>query len=586
MRLIHLTTLELHEFIGDQIPPYAILSHTWEKDEVSFQDVRSLPREQLEHKAGWKKIVGFCKIARAVQPRTEYGWVDTCCINKESSAELSEAINSMFRWYEGSLYCCAYLSDVATGQKEKPKLRAKATAAGPKLIESSRWFTRGWTLQELLAPSEVSFWDRDWNYMGARIDAEIVASITERTSIQKEYLESKGYLRASAATKMSSAAHRVTTRAEDMAYSLLGIFNIHMPILYGEGSKAFMRLQEEILKECDDLSLLAWSNLPLGWTPLGWDSIDVFRLPMPTRAMIPLGVLATHPSQFRGSSNIQSYSTNTTTKASMSSKGLELTGSFILFDGIGDKVGLVLPCYRTDNPLSLIVLKLRQNPHQPWQYCRLSQIAPPRPTRDQLRVVAEAKLALQEINAPHTEELATLTIVMAKREMGATTGESCQILIRVDETMELTAPLRLECPVVRAGLSVPVGSGSSLLFNSSFMHSLERPWRAVTAVEVQVANREAVRFVIGLGRGDGWDNSVVLGLNIVAGEKTRWVWFAEFLAHVLGEKAWAIPRGKNTTISLPHDYAVEISQGQLHEKPTIFMTLRATQTQTIRGWKA
>ena len=145
MRLLHTKTLELHEFFGDEIPPYAILSHTWGEDEVSFQELRS---SSGNNKAGYDKIRGCCEMA--VSDGFQYAWVDTCCIDKTSSAELSEAINSMYNWYRHSDVCYVYLPDVAAN------LGTKATEDA---IRKSRWFTRGWTLQELIAPSGVIFFD-------------------------------------------------------------------------------------------------------------------------------------------------------------------------------------------------------------------------------------------------------------------------------------------------------------------------------------------------------------------------------------------------------------------------------------------
>ncbi|KAF1849254.1 HET-domain-containing protein [Cucurbitaria berberidis CBS 394.84] len=248
MRLINCTTLQLEEFCGSNIPAYAILSHTWGTDEVSLGDF-TLDQAAARTKEGYRKIAFTCQ--QALQDGLNYAWVDTCCIDKTSSAELSEAINSMFAWYKRSTTCYAYLTDV---------LEADVDTNFP----HSRWHSRGWTLQELIAPRVVRFYDRDWNGLGTK--EEHADWISEITSIDKgvlrvrwNYFNSEVELSSfCVAKRMLWASHRETTREEDMAYCLLGIFDINMPLLYGEGSRAFIRLQEEITKKLDDDSILAW----------------------------------------------------------------------------------------------------------------------------------------------------------------------------------------------------------------------------------------------------------------------------------------------------------------------------------------
>ncbi|RYP01527.1 hypothetical protein DL764_006193 [Monosporascus ibericus] len=170
-----------------------------------------------------------------------------CCIDKASSAELTEAINSMFRWYRNAEICYAYLSDIPSAKRIHQKL------------ERSRWFTRGWTLQELIAPAEVVFYSMDWDHVGTK--SELSASISSITKIDASFLDSKNLMSASVAQRMSWAAHRETSRPEDIAYCLLGIFDINMPLIYGEGMKAFQRLQEEIIESYPmDYSFFAWGT--------------------------------------------------------------------------------------------------------------------------------------------------------------------------------------------------------------------------------------------------------------------------------------------------------------------------------------
>ncbi|OTA58900.1 HET-domain-containing protein [Hypoxylon sp. EC38] len=250
MRLLHAKTKKLSEFIEADAPPYAILSHTWGPSEVTFDDIQSA-MPLYKFKEGWKKIKWCCR--QALQDDLEYVWVDTCCIDKSSSAELQEAINSMFRWYEKSHVCYAYLVDVTSDH---------APEAADSDFRRSRWYTRGWTLQELIAPGLLIFYDASWKVMGTRYALrEVISSITgiSRAVLEGVAISSRRALRsASIAQKMSWAAGRSTSRSEDIAYSLLGIFQVNMPLLYGEGEAAFTRLQEEIIKSSDDQTILAW----------------------------------------------------------------------------------------------------------------------------------------------------------------------------------------------------------------------------------------------------------------------------------------------------------------------------------------
>ncbi|MDI1493158.1 MAG: hypothetical protein OHK93_004945 [Ramalina farinacea] len=238
MRLLNTSSHELQEFSQDKIPRYAILSHTWGHNEVSFANIED---GTAHKKNAYNKILGACSQARVDEH--QWLWIDTCCIDKKSSAELSEAINSMYAWYENAAVCYAYLSDVQINT----------------FVMNSRWFTRGWTLQELLAPQHVRFYSREWLVIGTKHGlAQTIAKITD---IDEQILTgSMSIHAASTARKMSWASERATTRIEDMAYCLMGIFDVNMPLLYGEGDKAFIRLQEEIMKTSDDQSLFAWKE--------------------------------------------------------------------------------------------------------------------------------------------------------------------------------------------------------------------------------------------------------------------------------------------------------------------------------------
>jgi len=192
--------------------------------------------------------MGFCEKARA--EGFDWVWMDTCCIDKSSSAELSEAINSMFQWYAQAAACYAYLSDVMAGDDPS---HAESS------FRESKWFTRGWTLQEMIAPAEVVFLSKDWEEIGTR--RSLARVITEITSVDEAVLwDPDRRDDFSFAHRMSWAAKRTTTRVEDEAYSLLGLFHVNMPLLYGEGRNAFIRLQTEILDRSTDTTLLAWSS--------------------------------------------------------------------------------------------------------------------------------------------------------------------------------------------------------------------------------------------------------------------------------------------------------------------------------------
>lgn len=234
------------QFYEPNLPEYAILSHTWAREEVSFQDLAR--REDLSRKRGWSKIQMTCALARS--EGIKYAWVDTCCIDKTSSAELSEAINSMYHWYQEAKICHVALEDF------EPKLPEQHDELKA-LLGTCRWFTRGWTLQELIAPRHMVFHTRDWRVIGTK--EELSGTLSSITGIPKSLLKhEKTLVDYVVAIKMSWASERTTTRIEDMAYCMLGLFDINMPLLYGERERAFTRLQEAIVNSTPDPSILAW----------------------------------------------------------------------------------------------------------------------------------------------------------------------------------------------------------------------------------------------------------------------------------------------------------------------------------------
>lgn len=237
--------LVFSEFTGKavRVPAYAILSHTWatnNTEEVSFQDVES---GTAESKRGYNKI-RFCA-EKAAANGLQYFWIDTCCIDKRNAVELAEAINSMFRWYQQAARCYVYLSDVSIDSNGQSWQNSNLTWEAA--FRKSRWFTRGWTLQELLAPATVEFFSKEGEKMGDKKSLE--RHISEITAIPIEALQGSPLSTFSPTERLSWQESRETTREEDEAYSLLGIFNVYMPLIYGEGREnAFMRLQEHISK--------------------------------------------------------------------------------------------------------------------------------------------------------------------------------------------------------------------------------------------------------------------------------------------------------------------------------------------------
>jgi hypothetical protein len=230
------------EIFGDnKIPRYAILSHTWKDgEEVTFQE---LINGTGKGKLGYEKI-RFCG-EQAKHDGLQYFWVDTCCINKSNNTELSEAINSMFRWYQNAAKCYVYLSDVSTRKRKAIDQISKFTWESD--FRASRWFTRGWTLQELLAPSLVEFFSREGERLGDKKALE--QEVHEITKIAVAALRGAALSQFRVDERLSWARNRQTTCKEDKAYSLLGIFDVYMPLIYGEGSEnAFKRLREEIHK--------------------------------------------------------------------------------------------------------------------------------------------------------------------------------------------------------------------------------------------------------------------------------------------------------------------------------------------------
>lgn len=289
MRLLNTQTMQFKQFYDAKVPEYVILSHRWEEaGEVEFADFVNLTVAQRK---AVPKVGQFCHLARA--HRWPWVWIDTCCIDKRSTVELTEAINSMYRWYKQARRCYVYFNDV--------KWDRDSPDDGREQLKRSEWFTRGWTLQELLAPRFLECYDKDWKRIGSRDD--LINDISTITGISYAHL--RDHRSACVAVKMSWAAKRRTSRIEDVAYCLLGLFGICMPMLYGEGWNAFLRLQRKIIKTTDDESIFAWTDK------------NIFE---------PYGMLAPSPAAFASSGDVIRATDGAVDRRPyfMTNKGLEL----------------------------------------------------------------------------------------------------------------------------------------------------------------------------------------------------------------------------------------------------------------------
>jgi len=377
MRLIDVHTLEITSFSDNNVPEYAILSHTWGATEVTYQEMSLITRMrslsttfdsqatettqeannssvgahptfmlaaiELLVRGNWSpgsslpdlseeglmKREGYGKIVYSARKAKELGyswiWCDTCCIDKTSSSELQESINSMFRWYKDSAVCLVYLNDVQPINTDEVIFDTQVThSAASNAFTKCRWASRGWTLQELVAPTSVRFYYQDWSLMGDK--REFVEELSSATGIPIFVLENGDVSEISLAERMSWASERTTTRVEDIAYCLLGIFDIQMPLLYGEGEKAFVRLQEEILKTTDDYSLFAWRAAPSSF-PSTSTTFSSASSSSPSSTY--RGLLARSPLEFRRCGPIDRDNTTSVSPINSTSLGIRIQLEFL-----------------------------------------------------------------------------------------------------------------------------------------------------------------------------------------------------------------------------------------------------------------
>ncbi|KAI8261419.1 hypothetical protein K4K58_001293 [Colletotrichum sp. SAR11_239] len=336
MRLINVQTGRLEEFFHEP-PPYAVLSHTWgsDEEEISFRDIQE-GNEVFKTGIGRDKFDGFCE--QALADELDYAWMDTCCIDKTNSTELSEAINSMFTWYQKADVCYAFLADVSS---------IDDPSNAESQFRRSRWFERGWTLQELLAPSRVRFYNRDWSLLGTKRQLSTV--VAQTTGIPRPFLLGTADLReASVAQRMSWAANRVTKRKEDIAYCLLGIFGVNLPMIYGEGDQAFARLQEEIMRRNTDDSILAWN---LNSTESTYDDTA-------TVGGLSGGILAASPFDFATSGDIVCREHRGTSIDPLYVFGGHLRIRLRLYKTAENQTFGLLDCHAKDNVQSVVGIPL------------------------------------------------------------------------------------------------------------------------------------------------------------------------------------------------------------------------------------
>ncbi|KAJ8588143.1 hypothetical protein M405DRAFT_272972, partial [Rhizopogon salebrosus TDB-379] len=254
-----------------------MLSHRWEGKEPLLHDIGTNVVYELSPVGGVAKLLSFCRIARDAGYR--WAWSDTCCIDKTNNAELQQSLNAMFVWYHHSALTIVYLSDVLPSSR-------------PGALAKSKWNTRGWTVQEFLAPKFVIFYQRDWTlYLGDPSDVddpypnhkdsiEIMQELKDATKIDLQFLVSFQPGMKGAREKLQWASARVTTVLEDMAYSLFGIFGVQLPLIYGEGKQSALgRLLQEIVARSCDLTALDWIGQSSGFNSCLPADISSYKAP-------------------------------------------------------------------------------------------------------------------------------------------------------------------------------------------------------------------------------------------------------------------------------------------------------------------
>lgn len=313
MRLLRTRTLHLEPFDDPRTRPrYAVLSHVWAPGHLSYSDLTA-DADRPGAGPGSEIIHRGCHVAE--QLGYEYIWIESVCVDVFSAEEVSEAVNSAFRWFQEATACLVYLADLTPGSPDDETSWSHC-----------EWWTRAWTLPELLAPSDVQFYDGDWNFRGTKTSPPLLGIISRITHISEDVLCDASLIpHVSVAKRMSWAATRNARHIEDRAYSLLGIFGVHMQAVYGEGTASFVRLQEEILRDTQDMSLLAWEAQP--------DDKRPFR-----------GLLASSPGEFARFVQCPPQWRRPLSfegEVQSSNRGLSITAPFISYPGQGQQVLLL-----------------------------------------------------------------------------------------------------------------------------------------------------------------------------------------------------------------------------------------------------
>ncbi|KAF8445020.1 hypothetical protein L210DRAFT_3394323, partial [Boletus edulis BED1] len=229
---------------------YVMLSHRWEHGEPLFQTVGHISVYDLEKSPANIKLQTFCSLFGSLG--FQWVWSDTCCINKKDNVVLQESLVAMFTWYHGSSLTIVYLRGVLSESQH------------PGDLQRSSWNTRAWTYQEYVAAENIQFYTEDWKpYLGLDMSnhKDSPAIISEMEPVSGVSAQELAVLRPGldkVREKLSLASTRQTTLVEDIAYSLLGIFDAAIPVIYGEGTRAVGRLLEHILTGSRDVTILAW----------------------------------------------------------------------------------------------------------------------------------------------------------------------------------------------------------------------------------------------------------------------------------------------------------------------------------------
>ncbi|KAG0700940.1 hypothetical protein DFH29DRAFT_1080368 [Suillus ampliporus] len=258
-----------------------MLSHRWETKEPALHDVQDKVVYDLDPVGTMVKLQTFCKLAR--DAGHHWAWSDTCCIDQTNNIELQRSVNSMFVWYRESALTIVYLSDVP------PSSTSGALAY-------SAWNTRGWTVQEFLAPNVILFYRNDWSlYLNDRSpnhkkSVAIMKELEDSTGINAQALVAFHPGMTGAREKLRWASTRATTLQEDIAYSLFGIFGVHLPVIYSETKQnALGRLLQEIVARSGDITALDWAGTSSQFNSCLPADISSYKLPPCTSPFLSEG---------------------------------------------------------------------------------------------------------------------------------------------------------------------------------------------------------------------------------------------------------------------------------------------------------